>query len=200
MSMTEQQIKIVAEPAIDPNICRFKVDRPVAADRSVACRSREAASGAPLLEALFAIDGVREVLISHNIVTVAKAAADSWPELGKKIGAAIRGIMESDQPPVPSDWQVKARSDNQLQDEIQKLFDTRVNPGIKAHGGQVELVEVKDSKVYLRLLGGCQGCGAANVTLRGGIEKAIRALLPEITEIIDVTDHASGKNPYYKSK
>ena len=65
------------------------------------------------------------------------------------------------------------------------------------HGGFVQLVEVKDNKVYLQMGGGCQGCGAADVTLKAGIERLIKEELPEIEEVLDSTDHASGTNPYY---
>ena len=69
---------------------------------------------------------------------------------------------------------------------------------IAMHGGWAELVEVEGATAYLRLGGGCQGCGMAAMTLRHGIERAIRAAVPEIADIIDVTDHASGANPYYE--
>jgi len=74
-----------------------------------------------------------------------------------------------------------------------------VNPGIAAHGGRADLVAVEEGTAYLRLSGGCQGCGMATVTLSQGIEGAIRGAVPEITAVVDVTDHASGSNPYFES-
>ena len=58
---------------------------------------------------------------------------------------------------------------------------------------------VEGDDVYLRLLGGCQGCGLASVTLRQGIEQILRGAIPEIGQVIDVTDHQSGSNPYYEA-
>ncbi|HLG19116.1 MAG TPA: iron-sulfur cluster assembly accessory protein [Bdellovibrionota bacterium] len=81
--------------------------------------------------------------------------------------------------------------------KIQELLDNEINPAVATHGGFVELVDVQGKKVLLRLAGGCHGCGMANVTLRQGIELKIKEALPEVEEIIDVTDHASGENPYY---
>jgi ATP-binding protein involved in chromosome partitioning len=81
---------------------------------------------------------------------------------------------------------------------VRELLKTQVNPGLASHGGQAELVELKGSTAYVRMSGGCQGCGAAKQTLKGGIEKAIRAQFPQITEVIDLTDHTAGTNPYYK--
>ena len=81
---------------------------------------------------------------------------------------------------------------------VQRILDEQINPAVASHGGHITLVDVKDNKVYVELGGGCQGCGMANVTLKQGIETAIRAELPEITEVLDVTDHDGGDNPYYK--
>ena len=82
---------------------------------------------------------------------------------------------------------------------IQELLDTQINPGVATHGGHVELMDVQDNVVYIRFGGGCQGCGMVSVTLNQGVEQAIREAFPEIREIVDVTDHAAGTNPYYQS-
>jgi len=85
-----------------------------------------------------------------------------------------------------------------LAQEIQKVFDDEINPQIAAHGGWVSLLEVKDDVAYIQLGGGCQGCGMVDVTLKQGIEVRIREAVPTIREIVDTTDHAGGKNPYYQ--
>ena len=85
-----------------------------------------------------------------------------------------------------------------LAERIQMLFDEQVNPAIAAHGGAVDLLGVEDSVAFIRMGGGCQGCGMANVTLREGIEGMIKETAPEIEEIMDATDHAAGRNPYYQ--
>jgi Fe/S biogenesis protein NfuA len=84
-----------------------------------------------------------------------------------------------------------------LKEKVQKLLDDSVNPAVAMHGGYVELLDVKDTTVYLRMSGGCQGCGMADVTLKQGIERLIFEEAPEVTEVLDVTDHAAGNNPYY---
>lgn len=80
---------------------------------------------------------------------------------------------------------------------VQNVLDTEINPGVASHGGFISLVDVKDRIAYIRLGGGCQGCGMANVTLKQGVVVAIKKAVPEITEVLDVTDHAGGSNPYY---
>lgn len=86
-----------------------------------------------------------------------------------------------------------------LADRVRTLLETQINPAIASHGGFAELVAVEEDTVYLRLGGGCQGCGLAQVTLSQGIEVAIKQAIPEILHVIDVTDHASGANPYFES-
>jgi Fe/S biogenesis protein NfuA len=84
-----------------------------------------------------------------------------------------------------------------LKTKVQELIDSMINPAVAGHGGFVDLIDVKDNKVYLQMGGGCQGCGAADVTLKSGIERLIKEELPEVEEVLDTTDHASGANPYY---
>jgi Fe/S biogenesis protein NfuA len=85
----------------------------------------------------------------------------------------------------------------ELKVKVQDLIDTMINPAVAGHGGFVELIDVQDNRVYLQMGGGCQGCGAADVTLKSGIERLIKEELPEVVEVLDATDHASGTNPYY---
>ena len=80
-----------------------------------------------------------------------------------------------------------------------QVLDQQVNPTIAAHGGRAELVAVEQGTAYLRLGGGCQGCAMATVTLSQGIEAAIIQAVPEITSVVDVTDHQTGTNPYFET-
>jgi len=79
-----------------------------------------------------------------------------------------------------------------------QVLEAQINPSIASHGGRADLVAVEEEVAYLRLSGGCAGCGMAAVTLSQGIEVAIRESVPEITRVVDVTDHAAGTNPYYE--
>jgi len=88
-------------------------------------------------------------------------------------------------------------STEDLTAKVQELLDSTINPAVAGHGGFVQLIDVKDNRVYLQLGGGCQGCGAADITLKSGIERLIKEEIPEIEEVLDTTDHAAGENPYY---
>ncbi len=84
-----------------------------------------------------------------------------------------------------------------LAERVKQVIDLQVNPAIANHGGSVSLIEVRDDVVYLELQGGCQGCGMAAVTLAQGIRRILMETLPEIRDIVDVTNHEAGANPYY---
>ncbi|MEK7879016.1 MAG: NifU family protein [candidate division NC10 bacterium] len=85
----------------------------------------------------------------------------------------------------------------EMKEKVQQLLDESINPAVAGHGGFVQLIDVKDNTVYIQMGGGCQGCGMADVTLKAGIERMIREEIPEVVEVLDTTDHASGNNPYY---
>lgn len=89
-------------------------------------------------------------------------------------------------------------SDAPMAERVRWVLDTRINPMVASHGGQVGLVDITDENdVVLQFGGGCQGCGMIDVTLKQGIETTLRQEVPEVREVIDATDHASGENPYY---
>lgn len=93
--------------------------------------------------------------------------------------------------------QTLANLDSPEAKAVQKVLDTEINPAVASHGGIITLVDVKDQVAYIRLGGGCQGCGMADVTLKQGVVVAIKKAIPEIKEVLDVTDHAGGNNPYF---
>jgi Fe/S biogenesis protein NfuA len=111
-------------------------------------------------------------------------------------------IMQNPNQPAPAPpWGDRPAPDlsGELPQKVLAILDTEINPAIAAHGGYAELVAVEESVAYVRMGGGCQGCGMAAVTLSQGIEVAILDGVPEIEKVVDVTDHASGTNPYYEA-
>lgn len=89
--------------------------------------------------------------------------------------------------------------DEPLAQRVQQVLDAEVNPGVAGHGGSVSLVKIAGDVAIIQLHGGCQGCGAADITLKQGIERMIMTAVPDIRAVQDATDHAAGKNPYYAS-
>ena len=198
--MASSEIRITAEP-VDQDRCKFLVDRAVTTGLRRFVSSEEAA-GSSLAEALFAIPGVTEVIVSGNLVTVAKDSPTPWQVVGKSVGAAIRQVLASDVAPIADKAPAQGTSrlsDDELYERVHDLFEQQVNPMVARHGGRVELIDVQDAVVMLRMSGGCQGCGMASVTLRQGIEGALHQSIPEVQGIMDITDHSSGTNPYFAS-
>jgi len=107
-------------------------------------------------------------------------------------------VIRNRTPPSPAVG-VPATADlsGDIAQRLMQVLEQQINPAIAAHGGVVHLVNVEDGVAFVRMGGGCAGCGMATVTLDQGIELAIRRAVPEITGIVDVTDHAAGQNPYY---
>lgn len=199
------EIRITAEP-IDTNRCKFVVSEPVLAGGARRFGSPADTHGSPLAEAIFAIEGlgVSELIVSGNTVTVVKQSPAPWQAVGRAVGTAIRTALAADVPAVapasqPAPGDGSAVNDDALYERVTKVFDEQVNPMVARHGGRVELIDVQDAVVMLRMGGGCQGCGMADVTLRQGIEGMLAQLVPEVRGIVDITDHTSGANPYFQA-
>jgi NFU1 iron-sulfur cluster scaffold homolog, mitochondrial len=179
-------------------ICRFSVNRTIHVGTAT-FNSQAEAQQSVLAQKVFAIENVARVQLIGHLLVVTKTGEQSWLEITERIKSILEGYLIS----------ALALSEEQVEDQmmlmgrgtrekIQYLLAHKINPGVALHSGFVELVAVKDNNMYIRLGGGCQGCGAADFTLRQGIEAIIRKEVPEILQILDVTDHAAGMNPYYR--
>lgn len=80
--------------------------------------------------------------------------------------------------------------------QVEDIMDKLIRPSLAQHGGNVEIVDIDNYIVFVRFFGGCQGCSSSKATLQGGIERILKQHFPEIEGVVDVTDHASGENPY----
>lgn len=85
----------------------------------------------------------------------------------------------------------------ELAEKIKDVLDAQVNPAVAAHGGEIVLVDVQGTEIFIEMGGGCQGCALSRMTLKQGVERMVRQAVPEITAVHDVTDHGSGDNPFY---
>ena len=196
-----EELRITAEP-IDNQRCKFVVSKLVLPGAVRRFSSAAEAQGSPLAEAIFAIPGlaVSELIVSGNLVTVVKQSSAPWQAVGKAVGAAIRTTLTGEVPAVvAAPKPPSAVSDDALYEQVARVFDQQVNPMVARHGGHVELIDVQDAVVMLRMGGGCQGCGMADVTLRQGIEGMLAQLVPAVRGIVDITDHTSGSNPYFQA-
>lgn len=198
-SLVSEEIKITGEFTPDPDAVCFTVDRTVVEEWALDFQSREDSKGSALVDALFDVEGVVSVRIVGSKLTVRKDSPEPWMELAPTVGQVVRGILESGAPPISEAALDVARSapPQDIERALTDLFEENINPALASHGGFVRLVKVEDRDVHLEMGGGCQGCASSKATLRYGIENAIREVAPQVRNVIDVTDHASGENPYY---
>lgn len=130
-----------------------------------------------------------DVVIDRQSATLLEGARIDWIETLNESGFKVENPNLAPIGSLPADGPVAER--------VQTVIDRYVNPGVAQHGGSVSLVEVRDAVAYVRLSGGCQGCGLASVTLSQGIERIITEQVPEVSAVQDVTNHAAGSNPYF---
>ena len=193
-----KDLTITTEPLQDGRYA-FRVNAPVHALAPGAYRfsSREDAAGIPVAEAVLAVPGVEAVVVSDEGVMVEKQPSYEWCDLEAQVEYAITAAVSAADSPTPK--RTQDLDDDAIFDVVTEIFHREINPSIASHGGAVELLDVQDGTVVLRMQGGCQGCGMANVTLRQGIEGTLRRTVPSIQGIEDVTDHSAGTNPYFSS-
>lgn len=132
------------------------------------------------------LDGIKVYLDPQSAKWLDGASVDfveTLSESGFKVDAPNAGLVRPSGP---------------LADAVQRVLEDQINPAVASHGGHVDLVAIEGETAFLRFGGGCQGCGMINVTLKQGVEKMIFSEVPQITKVMDVTDHAAGTNPYYE--
>lgn len=196
------RIRIGAEPSyIHANLCRFVVDPPVYPGGAlhVPSSTGEKSVFSPLARRILGLEGIFDVLIAGDSVTVTTAQPADWDEMGSAVAQVIREQLESGIASVSPDHKKTLPPPESIRKKVQELIDQAVAPAVASHGGRVTLLDVRENNVYLEFGGGCQGCGMSHVTLKYGVERLIREHIPEVGEILDTTDHAGGKNPYYRA-
>lgn len=214
----KNQIEIKGIVSKSSDVFFFTASVPILENQKTECRSKQEAQGATLFEAILDLPWVAEVAAEGRALVVRKKdATGTWNQLAPQVASILRRFYQEGIPfftdqflktnkdkiksershrPVP--YQInEANVNSPLGKRVQKILDEKVSSGLAAHGGYTSLVDLTEGKVYLYFGGGCQGCSQASVTVKEGIEKLLLKELPEISEVVDVTDHAAGANPYY---
>lgn len=194
------EILIQAQPSAAGDQCVFMVNRPLMRAFSWYFANFESAAGSPLVESLFSIDDVETVLVIESNLTISRKDKNNfdWLPLAKEVGAAIRSaIGENGDHLISEEIVNNIPSEEVIREGIQKVLDTEVNPGVAGHGGQISLLGIRGNTVTIQMGGGCQGCSAADLTLKQGIHTSFRTAVPQVGAILDETDHAAGLNPYF---
>jgi len=134
-------------------------------------------------------EGAFEVVVPRASVDLLQGATVDWVESMQGAGFKVENPNI-----VPIGEGI---ADGPVADRVRHVIEMQVNPAIASHGGSVRLIEVRDDVVYLEMAGGCQGCGMAAVTLAQGVRRILMESVPEVRDIVDVTNHEAGANPYY---
>lgn len=129
------------------------------------------------------------VLVSEESSDRLEGATVDFVERVNESGFEIR--------PAPRAPRVEGPPQSELATKVREVLDAQVNPAVAAHGGEIVLVDVQGSEIFIEMAGGCQGCALSRMTLKQGVERMVRQAVPEITAVHDVTDHTSGDNPFY---
>ena len=195
-----------------PEIRKFTFDQTIS-KTVVDYPSSVQAQRSPLANKIFGFPWTEEVTVGTDYVTVKKQDWVDWEMLAEPLAGLIKehfdmlkdeGVQDFEEnPPLPTIDPSKtpeelneALAQNPFAAQVQQVLDKDINPMVASHGGKVSLVDLTQDTVYVRLEGGCQGCSSSKATLQQGVEVAIKRALPNIQNVIDVTDHASGHNPY----
>jgi len=198
--MPKEDIQIKGQPLARPNVCRFTISHPVYAHGHANCASPAMAAGSPILEELFALGNIQQVMINEDSITIEKNDDTLWKELGKKVGSIIRSYAETTSPLIPEKLDTFSSLDqDEIKAKVLKVIEEQLNPTLSSHGGYIELVKLEDGIAYLRMGGGCQGCSAASLTLNNSVRRVLLSEIPEIKKVEDVTNHQAGNNPFYSS-
>ena len=197
--MSESVTITVFEPPPRAELCRFRLSRPVLLGGSEFFSKAEEVEGHPLFAALLGIPHVDSIGIEHDLVVLAKTdRSAAWAPLMAAAREAISSWFAAGlAPDIASIVEGDSAGEGALQSKVERVLAEVVNPGVAAHGGLVELVEVRGSRIFVRFGGGCQGCSASELTLRQGLTTAVRHAAPEVTDIVDVTDHDAGDAPHF---
>ena len=197
MSATKTDIMISTRLTGNPTSCRFQISENVYEGGAAFFQSKEEAAGSPLAAKIFEIESITSVKIAGKVVTVSRHHPEDWPSVTRKVAELIKAQIHSSEPAVKDGAASSMRSPEEIKKIANEVLDAEINPSVASHGGHIEILDVKETTVYVKMGGGCQGCGQASNTLKQGVERALRDKLPELDEVLDTTDHAGGTNPYY---
>ncbi len=156
----------------------------------------------PIAAKIFGFPWTEKVTVGNNYVEVTKQNWVSWEVLEEPLKGLISEHFETQQTSIEENPESegaakKGELSSPEAQQMAQLIEEQINPALSAHGGFVVLHSVENNKVFLEMGGGCQGCAMSYQTMKEGIEGAIRQLIPTITEVVDVTNHSVGDNPFY---
>lgn len=180
---------IQTESTPNPATLKFLPGQTVMSVGTADFPTAETASGSPLAERIFAVDGAVAVFLGPDFVTVTKEDATEWDHIKPALLGAIMEHFQSGQPVMLQDAESAGGhashdgEDSEIVDQIKELLDTRVRPAVAQDGGDITFHGFERGVVYLHMQGACAGCPSSTITLKMGIENLLRHYIPEVTEV-----------------
>lgn len=185
--MSEETVYITANPTPNPECMKFIVDRQLVDGDPVSYQGVQEAVGSPLAEALFGLGGVASLFAYQNFITVTKSGEQSWQQFARDIGKTIRGFIQAG-----GSVYFKAAEttgDGEHSADVQKIRAVldEIQPYVAADGGAISFAGYRDGVVQVFMQGSCSGCPSSTVTLKAGIEEKLRAVLPDLKEVVAIS-------------
>ena len=192
----------IDRPAAEAVTCRIRFSRAVSPGGTSLFETPEEAEAWPAVRALLGISGVHSVIGKGDVLVVARREDTEWPAILDRVEGALRKASGFEaEPTAPAPSKIEQPRDEvaeaALRKRVEKVIVDQINPGLDSHGGYIDLLDVYGTRLFIHMGGGCQGCSMSAATLKQGVETMLRAEIPEISEILDTTDHAAGENPYF---
>jgi Fe-S cluster biogenesis protein NfuA len=191
MEKTQNMVMVYAESTPNPAAMKFVVNQYLLLEGSVEYVSPESAVNSPLAQELFKFDGVASVFITANFVTINKKPDFDWFELMPIFREYIKGYIQSGEKVFTGAYEQKAdaqieqtKTGSAIETKIIEALEEYVKPAVEQDGGAIHFKSFADGKVTLLMKGSCSGCPSSTVTLKGGIERLLQQLVPEVKEVV----------------
>ena len=182
---TQEQVYITANPTPNPDALKFIVDRQMVDGNPVSFSSADQAEGSPLAQKLFELGGVKQIFAFQNFVTITKDDGRPWQEFAREIGATIRTHLQSGATENFSAQAIQVTDDDEKVSQIKMVLD-EIRPMVAQDGGNIQFAGYQNGVVSLFMQGSCAGCPSATLTLKSGIERRLREVLPEIQDVVAI--------------
>jgi NFU1 iron-sulfur cluster scaffold homolog, mitochondrial len=189
---TKTPVMIYTESTPNPNTLKFVTNKALLINDAVEFQTEEETTEAPLANALFGFDGVINVFISNNFVTITKSEDSLWHEMMIPIKDFLKKYIEEGKTILTENYvkpsktasNVVNEDDSDVEIRIKGALDKYVKPAVEMDGGNISFVKFEDGKLTLQLQGSCSGCPSSTVTLKQGIENLLKRFVPEVQEVV----------------
>lgn len=185
----KSSIPIFAETTPNPDTIKFRVDRLFFPSGSVVYNDAATAEVSPLAKKLFEINGVRNIMLGRDFVSVTKSYEVTWPDLVERCVTTLTETLQSESDPVgplPAEDEAAAAGEHADAPRIRQILDQEIRPAVAMDGGDVVFQDYRDGILTLHLQGSCSSCPSSVLTLKMGIEARLKALIPGLREVVQI--------------